>query len=167
MPTAIVDGYTAEGFALIADGLSTDEHKVPLRKNNQKIFTIPDSGKLLAYALYGTTRITGRYGPHPALDLSAEAEKAAVELAEYDPSDLLTYATNFCGRLQQTLADCKENMDYPCITPDLGKPGRFLILQIFFRGYYRGTPAKTDVTIAHENGSVTIEPFNLPQWGFR
>jgi len=37
MPTAIVDAYTSEGFAVIADGLSVDEQKVSRRKNNQKI----------------------------------------------------------------------------------------------------------------------------------
>jgi hypothetical protein len=163
MPTAIIDGYTMEGFALIADGLSTDpQTKIPLRKNNQKIFLVSGSGKSLAYALYGITKITGRYDPHPALDLSDEAERAAVELADYDPSDLLTYANKFCRRLEQSLGDWKDKIDYPCSVEDIGHPGRHSILQVFFRGYYRSAPAKVDVNITHQNGSVAIELFNLP-----
>ena len=163
MPTAIIDGYIAEGFALIADGLSTDpETKVPRRKNNQKVFPAGGSGRMLAYALYGTAKISGRYGPHPALDLSDEAQQAVMELVNYDPADLLTYATEVCGRLQKRLAEWKGRIEYPCTAPDLGNPGQFVILQVFFRGFYRGAPAKVDVKIVHKDGAVAIEAFSLP-----
>jgi hypothetical protein len=163
MPTAIMDGYSAEGFAVIADGLSTDpQTKVPLRKTNQKIFPASGCGRAVVYALYGTTRITGRYGPHPNLNLSDEAQQAVMDLSNYDPADLLAYAAEVCGRLQQRLAECKRNIEYPRSVPSVGFPGRFEIVRIFFRGYYRGAPAKVDVNIIHENGEPSIESFNLP-----
>jgi hypothetical protein len=163
MPTAIMDGYSAEGFAVIADGLSTDPRtKIPLRKTNQKIFPAGGCGRAVVYALYGTTRITGRYGSHPNLNLSDEAQQAVMDLSNYDPADLRTYAAEVCDRLRKRLTECKRNIEYPCICPAAGFPGRFEIVRIFFRGYYRGAPAKVDVQITHENGEPAIEPFILP-----
>jgi hypothetical protein len=158
-----MDGYSAEGFAVIADGLSIDpQTKVPLRKNNQKIFPAGGCGRAVVYALYGTTRITGSYGPHPNLNLSDEVQQAVMDLSNYDPADLRAYAAEVCDRLQKRLAECKCNLEYPRTYPVVGFPGRFEIVRVFFRGFYRGSPAKVDVNIIHENGEPAIEAFNLP-----
>ena len=97
MPTAIVDAYTSEGFAVIANGLSVDEQKVSRRKNNQKIFPVNNYARSIAYMLYGTKRITAHFDSYLALDLEIEAQKAAAELADYDPPQLSEYAREFCA----------------------------------------------------------------------
>jgi hypothetical protein len=168
MPTAIIEGYTSEGFAVIADGLSTNAQKVPLRKSNQKIFPLNNYARSLAYVLYGTTRITARLDSYLALDLSLEAQKTAVELADYDPRELSDYAKEFCGRLQKNLANCKDKIDYPCGSPEPEHPERCLILWVLFSGYYRGLPTRADVKITHRNRSLGLDPSNSrAEFGYR
>jgi hypothetical protein len=155
MSTAIFRTYTREGFVIAADGRRRTADGIRIVSDEvQKIFSIDEPSRSLAYAMAGAVYIPNEKG-QAAFDFATEAKKAAKTLATSGAGDLTRYAEKFSRLVNNSLLSAKNSgriAQYPT-TPAVGLdngPGG-TIVHLFFIGYYAGAPSWTDVRFFHLN----------------
>jgi hypothetical protein len=155
--TAIAVDYSTSGFAVAADGKARwvaedDTDDVTARRDGlaaQKIFTIRDRRRMMAYALSGTA-----YSEDLRFSLVKEAERSAGLLSVLDFDDPRAYIRRFSAQIKQAYEQARRNGHFKTFSTDSASAiegGLFQIGRIIFAGYFDGEPFVGIATIAHKD----------------
>lgn len=149
--------YTSEGFIVAADGRCRNAQTGPIKSDcDQKIFPIANPGRILAYAVQGTTAIDDTQTGKRALDLLL-AVKESIGYLDATPSrhDLNWYASRLWPHVQNALLEANKKHDFgpfPALNNDPS-----LLFQIILCGFYRNKPSYAEIQFAHKDQKI-VQP---------
>jgi hypothetical protein len=146
--TAIVRMLTSSGFVFAADGRARDGHHHIVSDDCQKIF--PVAGRPLAYAVFGYTGIGNEDSDKILVDVCLELKKAAMNLGNYSPADLVAYGEKLVRPIYNSLLKAKDEgalQKYPG-TPEPHSPD-CEIFAVWILGYFAGLPSEVMVKMSH------------------
>jgi hypothetical protein len=159
MSTAIISFCTTDGFVIAADGRRRKEGNGKVVSNTvQKIFSIEDGQKNIAYALAGATRYDAEDGQIP-FDFSEESRDAIRTLSSRDFLEPEHYLRKLAYEVNKSLLSAmstgrmKGYPTVPSIDPSIPEGTSILL---FFAGYYKGNQFQSLIRFYHEN--------QVPRW---
>ncbi len=158
--TAIAVLYASEGFVMAADGRSTsddDAERFLITDKSQKIFSINDKSRTLAFSLAGlAASADGEF------DAYKEAMKHASELADREFENLRDYAEEFYSRLNNSYNQAKDQgLIFPTMNR-LEELNAWGISTAVLAGYFRGQPSWTPAHFFHYDQSQSeFEPISI------
>ena len=164
MPTAIVRTYTQSGFVIAADGRKRHHHGTVRSDKQQKIFSIEQTGLVVAYSIAGNPIFTPEDNDDlQVFNLITEIPKAVQTLASTLVTTLPEYGKALADMINERLRQAKEtpNTDYPEITTQSHGLDS-TIAYLFFDGYCNERPSRLQIRFFHE-GQDLKPPEVFPQ----
>jgi hypothetical protein len=132
MSTAIARIYTPEGFVIAADGRKTrsGDPSGIIRDSQQKIFSIEQPGRRLAYAFAGAVELTHRDSDKVLFDFVAETDRAVINLSAKAPRSLWHYAEMLIDALTESINDVRRGPD--ALDPSIENSRTHLFISGFY-----------------------------------
>jgi len=164
MPTAVIIHYTADGFLLVADGLSRCEVNgvfKPHRDDEQKIFPIIGEQSKFAFAVAGTARFTpDGISDDVVFDFYSQVSRLAANLDRRKLRDGIEYCDSLSASVRKSLKHSTDaarragkKVTYPT------KPDQFgggTIAFLFLGGFYAGVPHSSIFRFFHRNQELAL-----------
>jgi len=164
MPTAVIIHYTADGFLLVADGLSRCEVNgvfKPHRDDEQKIFPIIGEQSKFAFAVAGTARFTpDGISDDVVFDFYSQVSRLAANLDRRKLRDGIEYCDSLSASVRKSLKHSTDaarragkKVTYPT------KPDQFgggTIAHLILCGFYSGVPHGSAFRLFHRNQELAL-----------